>query len=368
MADDSKEEVSDLYVDPLGGMGLDNAEAVPALEESGSPISLDGELLAPAEDNAHGSAHVEMPFEAADNLGELDSVDLPTAVESATANLDSMLEAALPEENSAAPTPDPSADSSFNASPPPTLAGSVSPGDPQDPLCRFYSVEVRGLKAPGAVDAVLSVLERFPQSSADDSAPKRLRESGGYRWTHLGEFQAYALMLHFYKMGLECRLSFHDEEGFAADLSEAGFPLDEIKSTGAQPVPLPSKADEVLLSTSDAVPGYGNGAPKGIVTAHGSIGRVFFRQDETESRLKVKINELWPQPSGMKPKGPLPRAEIDKVFQNLLLSLQREAFRRGGNAVVSIRISGFAEAESLNPDADQIRLIATGTAILLNVE
>ena len=91
-----------------------------------------------------------------------------------------------------------------------------------------------------------------------------------------------------------------------------------------------------------------------------------------QTRLKRKVEELRPTDSTAVTKVTrgqrdfhLPKAEMDKVFQNLLKSLQFEALRRGANGVIGIQLSGFPETNAIDPESDQIRLIASGTAVLL---
>lgn len=338
MADDPQSgegEHSDVFVDPLGDLEDPAPQIQEESPEGPSLAALTGSELGSELDLPGGSAR-----EATEDLAQ---------------DVQQMIDSALPEEPIAAA--------------PLSLAPELE--HPDQTACQVYSVTLRGIENPADQRRVQTVLDRLailPEGSPAAGAA----HSGVQRWSRLSEFQAYVLMANLFPLGFDVRLGQSEDSPAAAfapppeALTNVAAPEPEMG--GALPVALPTKEGEVFLSTTESIAGHHAQVSKGIVTAHGVIHRLFFREGELDIRMRQKLQELGPQPSGQAPRRQLPRAEMDKIFANLLQKLQREAFRRGANGVVGIRIAGFTEAAALDPDADQIRLIATGTAVLLQTE
>lgn len=232
----------------------------------------------------------------------------------------------------------------------------------------LFQVSLRSASNPKTQAHILRFVER--EKFVDDLSgfKKSLQELGGYRFSQLDEFQATMLMQELHKLDVEYRLDLPAYDGDVSfpDRAAGVFHNSEevVQSTGAIAVELPKNSREILLSTVEQIAGHEITEEKGILSAHSSVARSFFRADEQEARLEQKIDHLRPNASAAKTLR-LPRAEMDQVFERLLQRIQREAMRRGANAVIGIQISGFPEANSIDPEADQIRLIATGTAVVL---
>lgn len=241
-------------------------------------------------------------------------------------------------------------------------------GSTLDTSAAFFQVSLRSVRGEKTLARILRIVEKEQLSDDLDSVKKRLEELGGYRFSHLREFQAAILMQELQQLDVECRLdlpAFDGDSDFPSRMESFLSSSDaETKSTGAIAVDLPKNSKEILLSTVDTIAGHEILEEKGIISAHSSVARTFFRSEEQSARLEQKIDHLQPNsPNGKELR--LPRAEMDNVFERLLKRIQREAMRRGANAVIGIQISGFPEANAIDPEADQIRLIASGTAVIL---
>lgn len=248
-------------------------------------------------------------------------------------------------------------------------SGTKLTGSTEDPEASFFQVSLRNVSQESAKARILRVAEREKLVSDIKSLRKRLDELGGYRFSHLREYQATVLMQELQQLDVECRLdipAFDGDSDFPESSSASLFrhKENEVESTGAQAVELPKNSKEILLSTVDQIAGHEITEEKGVLSAHSSVARTFFRSEEQDIRLAQKIDHLQPNTERGKELR-LPRAEMDNVFEKLLKRIQREAMRRGANAVIGIQISGFPEANAIDPEADQIRLIASGTAVVL---
>ncbi len=232
----------------------------------------------------------------------------------------------------------------------------------------IFQVSIRNAKTSKSQARILQIVEREALVKDLDSVKGRLEELGGYRFSHLREYQATVLMQELQQLDVECRLDIPSIDGdgdFPKHSTSLFQPADdEIHSTGAIAVELPNNSKEILLSTLEQISEHETIEEKGVLSAHSSVARSFFREDEQEARLVQKIDHLQSNDASRKELR-LPRAEMDNVFEKLLYRLQREAMRRGANAVLGIQISGFPEANGIDPEADQIRLIANGTAVIL---
>lgn len=340
MADDVPKpphEESDLFIDPLGGIEIPDASELNAPEPLAEFVAEESSFSSEPE-----------PVEIGDAISDVQLSSIDAGTETNVQEVGALLAAALPNEE------------------PPAYAENADPDS--DERARIFDVTIRGLADPRSQKQFAEILQRLPLAEKDPNLETKIAELGAYRISRISEFYANALALQLHKAGLEFHLGIPHAEGEpepnGSDLIGVGS-LDAEKSSsqGAFAVAMPEKPGEILLSTVETVPGYAAALNKGIVTAHGSVARAFFREEEKLERLQHKVSALAP---GSKPERlKLPRAEMDKIFQSLLERLQREAFRRGANGVIGIQISGFSESASFDPEADQIRLIATGTAVLL---
>jgi uncharacterized protein YbjQ (UPF0145 family) len=323
MDDESeKKDSSDAFIDPLEGM------------------------LAPPMEEIHSDPSIHLLTET--SLEPINSIEEP---EASTEEVQNIIENALPLEQEA---------------PPATTTTEAHP-------THIFQIKISGLDKPEFAARFDSLLKRLPPHPAFSIEEGRWQSRGAFRATRMNETSAYMLAREAYRSGLNFQLSITDFARASDDeLSELGSGLNSepetAKSSGAQAVEIPSSADEILLSTTPTVAGYRAAKPKGIVTAHGSIPKILYREEEKNPRLHSQIEIMGRKPSDSPLPRKLPRAEIDKVMAQLLDRLQQEAYRRGANGVLSVQIQAFPESNSLEPGADQIRIIASGTAVLLVAE
>jgi hypothetical protein len=184
-------------------------------------------------------------------------------------------------------------------------------------------------------------------------------------FSQLNEFQALALHQEALSLGLFAKASvvfpsspaMTEEEAALGDL--AAVPEGEgVIAEGAPQVSLPKHETDVLLLTEGQPSGLVLLQTLGVVTAHRSIARRFFREEEAQEKLQRELEMAAA-------KAPLPASRLDFLFRELFLDLQKAALSRGGNAVLGLRLQAFPESHSLDPDLEQLRLVAFGTAAVV---
>lgn len=183
-------------------------------------------------------------------------------------------------------------------------------------------------------------------------------------FSRLTEFQAVRLLLELRQQGLSAHVALQRPD---APLSEEDLALGELQHVvdpvvltqdGAPAVTLPGHEKDVMLCSGEAPTGFFTLETHGIVSAHRSIARRFFREEELQEQME---RELQRYPS----KGILPKSSIDKLFRELFADLQKRALGVGANAVLSVRIDCFPETTHLDPGLEQMRLVALGTAAVV---
>lgn len=184
--------------------------------------------------------------------------------------------------------------------------------------------------------------------------------------SQLTEFQAIALLQRLRALGGSAAVEVYrpgtasSEEDLAlGDLAGIGEPA-VVKALGAPAVQLPGNEKGVLLYSGDALPAFPVTETKGIVTAHVSLARRFFRDDELEEKLRKEMEKMPGRAASN-----LPKSRLEMVFRDLLLDLQKAALANGANAVLGVRMQTFPESNSLDPSIDQMRLVAIGTAAVV---
>ena len=320
MADESeKKESHDEFIDPLAGMSAPPSEELPS------------------------DPSIHLLSEATPEMAPVENI------EAASEEVGAMLDHALPVE----------------AEPIATLE-EMTITEEAHPT-HVFQVKVSGLGNSDANQRFSALLKRLPHHPAFSVEEGHWQNRGVFRATRMNETAAYSLVREVYRAGLDFHLSIADFDAAPDELADLGPTLepDTAKSIGAKAVEIPTSPEEILLSTTAVVAGYRSAKPKGVVTAHGSIPKILFREDEKNQRLSSQIEGMARKDSDSPTPRKLPRAEIDKVMAKLLERLQKEAYRRGANGVTGIQIQAFPESNSIEPEADQIRVIASGTAVLL---
>jgi hypothetical protein len=173
---------------------------------------------------------------------------------------------------------------------------------------------------------------------------------------------------------LVSRLSEYQVIHAAYALQELGIPaqpkppgaiieaLPSTESEGAPKVNLPRDAKDVFLYSGDQPAGYKVQNLEGLVSTHRSIARRFFRDLEAKELLEQELQKLQ-KPSKIRKL--FPASAMERLFGGIFLDLQKAALSRGANGVIALRVEAFPESTSLDPDLEQIRLVALGTAAVV---
>jgi uncharacterized protein YbjQ (UPF0145 family) len=192
-----------------------------------------------------------------------------------------------------------------------------------------------------------------------------LRESPGSApmISQLTEYQALSFRQAALALGVGVKVnvnfplpSLTEEEQALGDLAAVPDAAG-VKVEGAPSVTLPVNEKDVLLLPESAA-GLQIVETLGIVTAHRSIARRFFREEEAREKLEKELSRV-------QGKKALPSSRLEGLFRELFLDLQKSALARGGNGVLGIRLEAFPETANLDPSLEQLRLVAFGTAAVV---
>lgn len=227
--------------------------------------------------------------------------------------------------------------------------------------------------APSAEPSFRVRLEACPESKRE-GLRRALAEVGlntddakSSSFSRLTEFQMLRLLQSLRELGLQAHVEVTrpglmqtEEEEALGDI----FPPEEppqVAAEGAPSVSIPQQEKDVLLVTGEALPGFFVFETRGIVSAHRSIARRFFREQELQEQMEREIRRY----PGKKNLSFLPKSAMERLFRDLFLDLQKNALSMGANAVVSLRIDTFPESTHLDPGLEQMRLVALGTAAVV---
>lgn len=132
-------------------------------------------------------------------------------------------------------------------------------------------------------------------------------------------------------------------------------------TTEAAPsVVLPKGEREVLLCAPDHLPGGTVRESKGIVVAHRSIPRRLFREDELREKMQKELSAV---PNRAAPA--LPSSHLQLALRDLFLDLRKSALAQGANSVLGVKLEAFPESGVSDPQLEQLRLVAFGTAAVV---
>lgn len=184
--------------------------------------------------------------------------------------------------------------------------------------------------------------------------------------SQLSEFQALYFLQRLRALGLAATVealrpghALSEDELALGSLSEVPE-ASPIKTEGAPSVVLPGNEKSVLLYSGDSLPAFPVSQTLGIVTAHRSLARRFFRDEEISEKLKKEMERVPGRGASN-----LPKSRLEGLFRELFLDLQKAALSLGGNAVLGVKIDTFPETNSLDPSLEQMRLVAFGTAAVV---
>lgn len=182
--------------------------------------------------------------------------------------------------------------------------------------------------------------------------PEDLTQGHALLMSRLDEYRAIVLAQGAWQLGLcpEFKVSSN-----ASDESE----MDPNHQTiGAPSVEFLPGTTGVWIGTVQNVPGANLLESFGLVSYHRAIPRRFFRQTDAEQSLLADIQKLN-----------LPQTVAENHYEALLQDLTRElqvaALAKGANAVVGVELEFFPELHGMDKDADELRVVLSGTAVKL---
>ena len=143
------------------------------------------------------------------------------------------------------------------------------------------------------------------------------------------------------------------------DLSAIPDPI-PVETHSAPSVNLPRGERDVILCTMDTLPGLSLIENFGIVAAHRTIPRRLFREDDLRQKLEKELRAV---PN--RAQASLPASHFQTLLRDLLFDLQKAALSKGANSVLGIRLEAFSEFASKDPRLEQLRLVAIGTAAVV---
>lgn len=314
-------------------MAAGGDEEIPAEEQSAESLELPADLPAdmPLEELAEPAAE-GAPEVAGETAPEEEPLDPDLSVED-------LLTAALTEE------------AALPASPAEGLAPSL-PG---------FQLRIRSL-SEGQRAAFKKVLEgqAVAETSFTGTSPVI---------SQLTEYQAIQLLQAARQLGIQaqCAVSLPDaapseDELALGDLSaiseeQAGQLLESAPS-----VVLPKGEKDVMLCSPTRLPQSNILETFGIVIAHRSIARRMFREAEMREKLE---RELLLNTMPHRQAVPLPSSHLQQVLREIMLELRKGALAKGANAVLGVKIEAFPESSTLDPQLEQLRLVAFGTAAVV---
>lgn len=178
----------------------------------------------------------------------------------------------------------------------------------------------------------------------------------GERISRLNEFLAASLQNSLISMGVlpELRLSWPGD----GESLEASPPSEAVaEAEGAPEVVLADK--NVLLYTMEESLSLQVLEWKGMIAAHKSIARRFFREEEMQAVLDRELEKLKKGSRTLFP------SRFQKLLRELFQDLEKQALSHGANAVFGVKLQAFRESEQIDPGLDQMRLVALGTAAIV---
>jgi hypothetical protein len=128
----------------------------------------------------------------------------------------------------------------------------------------------------------------------------------------------------------------------------------------APSVALPKGEKDVLLCSPTQLPGLKLVESQGIVIAHRSIARRLFREEDMREKLEKELKSVPGRGATS-----LASSHLQQVLRDLMLDLRKSALGKGANSVLGVKIEAFPESSSTDPLLEQLRLVAFGTAALV---
>lgn len=226
--------------------------------------------------------------------------------------------------------------------------------------------------APSSEPSFRVRLDAIPEAKREPLRPilteigLSAQDANSSSFSRLTEFQMLRLLQGLREIGIVAHVEVtrpglmqsEEEEALGGIFPPEGAPPAE--SEGAPSVGIPGHEKDVLLVTGEALPGFFVLETRGIVSAHRSIARRFFREQELQEQMEREIRRYPGKGLSL-----LPKSAMERLFRELFLDLQKNALSVGANAVVSLHIDTFPETTHLDPGLEQMRLVALGTAAVV---
>jgi hypothetical protein len=207
--------------------------------------------------------------------------------------------------------------------------------------------------------------EKLMKIGASLGFPESVWKNSHPIFSQLTEFQALSFRKLAAESGVEVNLSIvfptptiSEEEEALGDLAavpDADLPFAE----GAASIVLAKNEKDIMILV-DPLLGVSIREGFGLVTAHRSIPRKLFREDEAHLKLKKELKRV-----GSRSESEMPDSQLTIQIRSLLRELQKLALQRGGNALIGFQFQTFSETNHLDPALDQLRLVAFGTAAVV---
>lgn len=199
------------------------------------------------------------------------------------------------------------------------------------------------------------------------AVPEQAWAAGTPVVSQLSEYQLILLLQTARALGLSAEGSVDlpeqmpSEEDLAlGDLSSVPDPA-LVAGESAPSVTLPKGEKEVMLFSPDQVPGGTVRESFGIVLAHRSIARRIFREEDLLAKLQKELRGVAGRAAAA-----LPSSHLQIILRDLMLDLRKAALSKGANAVLGVKIESFPESGMGDPQLEQLRLVAFGTAAVVD--
>lgn len=185
--------------------------------------------------------------------------------------------------------------------------------------------------------------------------------------SQLTEYQAVHLLQTLRGLGVPASCSVFlpasqptEEDLALGDLSSVPEPEPDLLVESAPSVVLPKGEKDVLLCSPSNLPNSNVLETFGLVIAHRSIARRMFREEEVKDKLEKELRSV---PN--RPQSTLASSHLQQVLRDLLLELRKSSLSKGGNAVLGVKLEAFPESSTSDPLLEQLRLVAFGTAAVV---
>ncbi len=248
------------------------------------------------------------------------------------------------------------------------LSAGVIDGAPAMDLATAPGRAVDALNVPTyqlVVRPTPETLEKCKSIGASLGFPEAIWKNSFPIFSQLTEYQAVAFRKLAREIGVEAEINIHfpapsltEEEEALGDL--AAIPDADLPFTEGAPAVELAKSEKDVMVLVDPLVGVSLRESFGLITAHRSIPRKLFREDEAREKIQREIKKI-----GSRSGSELPDSQITIQLQALVRDLQKQALQRGANAVVGFQLQTFAETNHLDPGLDQLRLVAFGTAAVV---